>query len=226
MDRRQFLLGSGAAWAAAGVARPALATPSPDLTAWEGVQALFDTDPRFLHFAGMLLASHPRPVREAIERHRRALDADPAAAVLGAGSDLEAKVRQRAAEYLKTAPELIALTDSTTMGLGLLYSGLDLVAGDEILYSAHEHYSTRCALALRASRDGVALRQVSLFDDIVRVTPEGLVQRLLAQIGAKTRALAVTWVHSATGLKLPVADLAAALTAVNARRPPAERVLL
>jgi isopenicillin-N epimerase len=227
MDRRQFLVGSGASCAAASLGRPAAETaPTADLTTWEAVQGLFDTDPRYLHFAGMLLASHPRPVREAIERHRRALDADPAATVLEMGSDLEARVRQRGAAYLKTAPELIALTDSTTMGLGLLYTGLDLAPGDEVLYSAHEHYSTRCALALRAKRDGVAPRQITLFDDIVRVTPGGLVQRLMAQIGPKTRALAVTWVHSATGLKLPVADLAAALAAVNALRPSTERVLL
>ena len=38
--------------------------------------------------------------------------------------------------------------------------------------------------------------------------------------------LAVTWVHSSTGVKLPLRAIADALRPLNASRPPAERVLL
>ena len=49
----------------------------------------------------------------------------------------------------------IALTDSTTMGLGLLYTGLRLRAGDEVLTTEHDFYATHESLRLRAARDGV-----------------------------------------------------------------------
>ncbi len=42
----------------------------------------------------------------------------------------------------------------------------------------------------------------------------------------RTRALAVTWVHSSTGVKLPIRRMADALGDVNKKRAEADRVLL
>src|SRR5829696_8784891 len=93
MDRRDFLVGTGAALgalplAACTRARPAsapvpaapAAAPSaaPALTGWAAVRADFDGLAGGLaHMASFFLASHPRPVKEAIERYRRALDENP-----------------------------------------------------------------------------------------------------------------------------------------------------
>src|SRR5688500_5441754 len=55
--------------------------PLPDLTDWEAVRASFALDPSRLHFASFFLASHPRPVRDAIAAYRDAMDADPYAFV-------------------------------------------------------------------------------------------------------------------------------------------------
>ncbi|WP_053207710.1 hypothetical protein [Jiangella muralis] len=67
--------------------QPAAATsPSPDeldLADWEVVRAQFALDPELAHFAAYVLASHPAPVRAAVQRWRDAFDADPAAAVAG-----------------------------------------------------------------------------------------------------------------------------------------------
>ena len=43
----------------------------------------------------------------------------------------------------------IALTDSTTMGLGLMYRGLRLSPGDEIVTTEHEFYATHVLLRRR-----------------------------------------------------------------------------
>ena len=45
---------------------------------WESVRAQFALDPGLAHFAAFIFASHPAPVREAIQRHRDALDKDTA----------------------------------------------------------------------------------------------------------------------------------------------------
>jgi isopenicillin-N epimerase len=41
------------------------------------VKAQYPLAPGVRYFDAFVLAPHPRPVREAIERHRRGLDADP-----------------------------------------------------------------------------------------------------------------------------------------------------
>ena len=53
-----------------------------------------------------------------------------------------------------------------------------------------------------------------------------MVGRLMAQVTPATRVVAVTWVHSGTGVRLPVRAIADALAAVNAGRGPDERALL
>ncbi len=158
-----------------------------------------------------MFASHPRPVREAIERHRAGLDADPEGYLLAAQADAEAGVSQAAAAYLGGEPGQVALTDSTTMGIGLVYGGLRLADGDEVLTTEHDFYSTHEALRLRAERTGATVRQVALYDDPAEADAGDMVERLTAAVTPATRVVAVTWVHSGTGVKLPVADIAAAL---------------
>jgi selenocysteine lyase/cysteine desulfurase len=53
-----------------------------------------------------------------------------------------------------------------------------------------------------------------------------VIGRMRAAITDRTRVLAVTWVHSSTGVKLPIAAMAEALRDVNATRDASDRVLL
>ncbi len=84
LERREFLSGGGAAMAAGllsshdaeGSETPDSLRPGSD-SGWEEVRAAFDLLPGNIEMSAMLLASHPRPVREAIERHRRGLDHNP-----------------------------------------------------------------------------------------------------------------------------------------------------
>ncbi len=76
-DRREFLQLSALAAAFAPLVRPAAAqenTPAPPLDDWAEIRSQFRLSPDFIHMSAMLLASHPEPVRQAIERHRNALD--------------------------------------------------------------------------------------------------------------------------------------------------------
>ena len=85
MDRRGFLTRTGLSFAAAALAATAPSdtaagparTQAPSLDTWEAVRDLFPLTPDLVHFGGLFLASHPTPVREAIEAHRRGLDANP-----------------------------------------------------------------------------------------------------------------------------------------------------
>ena len=233
MDRRGFLLRSGLALGASLLSSDlfplsrvsALAEPTspPD---WQAVRDQFLLSRNLIHLAGFFLTSHPTPVREAIERHRAGLDADPIGYWFAHEKKQEAVVLRTAAGYLGVDPTEIALTDSTTMGLGLLYGGLALRADQEILTTTHDHYSTETSLRLRAERTGATMRRIRLYEDLRKVTGESLVESLVKAVRPRTKIVAVTWVHSSTGLKLPIAEMAAAIQSLNASRAEEDRVIM
>jgi selenocysteine lyase/cysteine desulfurase len=231
IDRRGFLVRSGLALSATLLSSESF--PSrisafepghpPD---WKAVRDQFPLSRDLIHLAGFFLASHPMPVREAIERHRAGLDADPIGYWFTHEKTQEAAVLKAAASYLGVGPTEIALTDSTTMGLGLLYGGLALKADQEILTTTHDHYSTETSLRLRAERSGATVRRIPLYEDLRRVTQESLVDTLVKAVRPRTRIVAVTWVHSSTGLKLPIAEMARVIQRLNASRADEDRVIL
>ncbi len=233
VNRRDFLvrtglaLGAGALTANAPLARVLADFTKPaQLDSWEAVRDQFPLSREVIHMAGFFLASHPTPVREAIEAHRRRLDENPIGYWIGHGEELEGTVLRAAADYLGVTSTDIALTDSTTMGLGLLYGGLALREGQEVLTTIHDHYSTDMSLRLRAQHTGASIRQIPLYRKLDTVSREEIVDSLMKELRPRTRVVAITWVHSSTGLKLPIRQIADAMAKINADRPDTERALL
>jgi hypothetical protein len=89
------------------------------------------------------------------------------------------------------------------MGLALVYSGLKLLPGDEILQTVHDHYSTDLSIELRAERTGASVRRIALYDEPATASVDEILSRIRQDLRNNTRALAVTRVHSSTGVKLP-----------------------
>jgi selenocysteine lyase/cysteine desulfurase len=199
--------------------------PPRPFESWDQVRAQFPLSPQLIHLAGFFLSSHPTPVRNAIERYRAGLDANPIGYWFEHEEKQEARVLQAVADYLGASPTDIALTDSTTMGLGLLYGGLQLRGGQEILTTTHDHYSTETSLRLRAERTGATVRQIPLYQSLNAVSRDELVDSLRTGIVPATRIVAVTWVHSSTGLKLPIHEMARVIQTINRSRDEQDRVI-
>ena len=231
IGRRDFLVRTGLALGATFLSGACSRTLADQqllryrFTNWEDFRTQFPLSPQLIHLAAFFLASHPTPVREAIERHRAGLDADPIGYWYEHEEKQEAQVLQAAADYLDVEPIDIALTDSTTMGLGLLYGGLQLRHGQEILTTTHDHYSTETSLRLRAERTGAIVRQIPLYRSVKTVSRDELVDSLQKNIAPATRIVAVTWVHSSTGLKLPIHEMALAIKSINRSRDEQDRVI-
>jgi isopenicillin-N epimerase len=192
---------------------------------WAEVRAAFELDPSAVHLAGLLVAAHPGPVRAAIEAHRRGLDENPARYVVGNNTRLKAEARRAAARYTGTRPDEIALTDSTTMGTALAITGLRIRDDQEMLTATLDYYSTHEAMAIQAERSGASIREVTLYENIRAVTPDEIVSALVDEIGPQTRLVTATWVHSATGLRVPVRAIADRLAELNEGRPDDDRVV-
>jgi isopenicillin-N epimerase len=230
LDRRAWLRCAMGAAGAAGVLgltrRSAIAAPSAAADPWNEFRGLFELDASLIHLAGLLIAPHPRPVREAIEHHRAGFEADPAGYVESNHRAEEMRARRAAARYLGAKPEEIALVFNTTTGLGLVYGGIAIRANQRFLTTTHDYVSTHVAIQQRADRVGAQIDTITLYDDPRQATTDEMVERLIGAVTPRTRVVALTWVHSSTGVKLPVRRIADALAERNAGRDAEDRALL
>ena len=220
---RRHLLAAPAALAAGSLlpgsllaAATAQTPPLPDLSDWEAVRAQFALDPGYLHFASFFIASHPAPVREALEGYRRAIDANPFLFVERAmfeddAHNLPLQVCAEVAEYLGGRGDEVCLARSTTEGLALVYHGLPLQPGDEALTTVHDHYSHHESIRLATSRAGATMRKATLFEQARDASVDEIVGNLKAAIRPQTKVVGVTWVHSSTGIRLPIREIATML---------------
>lgn len=240
VSRREFLtaggvlaasvLAPGRLLAALEAQKPAGAT-APDLSSWSAVRAQFPLKKDLMHFSSFFLTSHPKPVAEAIDQFRRALDADPFVTVErgvfeSEAENLQLRVLDDIGAYLDCGRDEIALTPNTTTGLALIYHGLPLKAGDEVLCTTHDHFVHHESIRLATERVGALTRRVALYDKPEEASTPVIVDRLRKAIRPVTRVVGVTWVHSSTGVRLPIRAIADALEQINAGRNAKDRVLL
>ena len=234
-DRRTFLkhaslLAAALPFGSAALAQAAPPTPAaaPSADQWSELRRMFELDPDYVHLANFLITSHPRPVREAIDGYRRQLDRNPAAAMDYDSQftwQREAHVRERVGRYLDIKPAQVALIGSTTEGLAMLYGGIHVLPHQEILTTVHEHYSTRSALKYRTQREGTQVRKIELFKSARQMSSDEVLGNIARNIRPNTRVLGMTWVHSGSGVKLPVGEIGQLVAEHNRNRDERDRLL-
>ncbi|BAQ75881.1 aminotransferase, class V [Pseudomonas sp. Os17] len=235
-DRRTFLkqagiLAAGLPLGAGALAASGTSTSAPSPAPkdpWAQLRLLFDQDPDSIHFSNFLVTSHPRPVREAIERHRAKIDRNPGLAMdwdLQEPWKREAEVRRWAGRYLQAKPGQIALTGSTSEGLAMIYGGLHVRPDQEILTTVHEHYATEYSLNFRVAKQGTQVRKISLFKDPHRVSKDEILGSIKRSIRPNTRVLGMTWVQSGSGVKLPIGEIGQLVDEFNRNRDDKDRII-
>jgi isopenicillin-N epimerase len=190
---------------------------------WGAVAGNFSLERGWSDFTAFMLSSHPRPVREAIADFTSKIDQWPEWAELEALKPAEQNrvfgVKSALSGFLGGAATEFALVPNTTTGLGLLFSGLQIRPGDEILLSAHDHYSQHESARRKAEKCGAAVRLTALYDDGVLASDEQLVDAICAGLTERTRVVGLTWVHSCTGVRMPVREAVEAIRAWYGSRP-------
>jgi len=237
MKRRAFLAGAAAASAAPLLpscrahqgqgSGSGTAAATADFGDWEQIRRQFPLDYSWVHMAQFLMTSHPAPVRAAIDAHRRGLDENPAHYIEENVGRCEAATRDAAAGHLGCRRDDIAMTDSTTMGLGLFYGGLKLEPRQEILSTRHDHpAATMMSLAQASARTGAQVRRIGLYEKPASANADEMAEALARAIRPATRIVAVTWVHSGTGVRTPIARFARVVAEANRGRAEQDRALL
>ena len=244
LNRRELIgtLMAGAAWGVTGCrdtgTRHANAAP-PDTKPitlpngdvdWRAVRALFPLSKDLIHLSTFLFVSQPKPVAEMVERYRKKIDEDTLWIDRAAFDDAEGHpfsvLKRTIAEYVGGTADEICMTSNATQALAMAYHGLRVRKDQEILTTEHDHYSHHESIRFAAERSGCGVRYASLYDDGAKANAAEMVSRLERAITPKTRAVGVTWVHSCTGVKLPIAPIADAVARANRGRANADRCLL
>ena len=237
LSRRAFLAAQGAAAGAVLVpgrllaALEAATPPTPRLDDWASVRKQFRLTPEYAHFAGFYIASHPTPVRDAIDAWRKAIDENPFLTVEdgmfeGDASNLQSRVREAAAAYLGGKPEEVCLTQNTTTGLALVYLGLPLKPGQEVLCTEHDHIAHHESIRFATDRTGATYRKVPLFAQSSKASADEIVGRIRTAVRPATRVVGVTWVHSQSGIRLPIRAISKAIAELNQKRDAQDRIVL
>lgn len=119
--------------------------------------------------------------------------------------------REALAAHIGCKASDLSLTHNATEAMGIVSSGLDLKAGDEVLMTDQEHPSGRGAWTVRQARHGVTVRQVAL--PLPPKDPGQIADLLIGSIGPRTRVLCFSGITTTTGMVLPVREICRAARA-------------
>ena len=227
MKRRDFLVASGigAGAVAAGAGSAAGSAKAIENMDWAEVKAQFDPAPGITQMSAFYLASHPRPVREAIAKHRLGLDRESHGYIHEMMEPCERGLRAAAAEFMGADPDHLAQVGSTTAGLGLTLSNIAIDQGREVLTDTRDHIVTHVSTMYAAQRSGADLRREPLYAASRQATKDEIIANVRSALRDETRLFAMTWVHSGTGVKMPVEAIGEVVAAHNRGKSDEARTL-
>ncbi len=206
--RRHFLqraaLGLGLAAVPMGCAsagppsRSLPAASDPDY--WDRVRDLYPMtrERAYLNTGGLGPAS--TRVLEAVHRATMAQQT-----IVEHGHDALEGVRETVAAFVGASPAEIAFMRNATEANSTISSGLELQAGDEVIFESHAHPGGAFAWLSRQKRDGIV---VKVFEPDP-TNAAGNLERIEALITPRTRVIQVSHITAPTGIWMPVLEVAA-----------------
>ena len=167
----------------------------------EEARAAYPVCGRFAYLNAGTFGPLARATGEAVvEQRRRDLEAGRGgAAYYGWVQEARERLRAALAGELGVSPANVALTRATTDGCNLVLAGLRLRPEDEIVTTDVEHFGLLGALRCSGARVRVAC--------IRDLEPDAAFETIRAEVGPRTRLLALSHVAWTTGGLLPVREL-------------------
>ncbi|MYE75434.1 MAG: aminotransferase class V-fold PLP-dependent enzyme [Acidimicrobiaceae bacterium] len=163
-----------------------------------------------LHLNHGSFGATPAAVLEAQQRLRSRMEANPTKYFLGGDYQCELDSARRAvADFVGADEAGLVFVNNVTAGVNAVLRSLEpaLGSGDEILVTDHEYNACRNAAEVSASRTGARVTTVQVPFPIE--SSQQAADTVLAAVTDRTRILLIDAVTSATGLVMPVAEIAA-----------------
>jgi isopenicillin-N epimerase len=160
------------------------------------------------------LGASPKAVQEAVIEHMRHVDRDIARWDYYAdhenyftGYYPEMQYRERLAAVIGGKGKDVALCQNATFGMNFLANGLEMAPGDEIVATNMDHPGGRKGFDLRAKRQGIVVKEITLPDPATDLTPDQLVDLYLGQTTPRTKLWAIPHINSGRATRFPVERL-------------------
>ena len=145
----------------------------------------------------------PEPVINEVIHWMRFQNQGPALPGVGEKmGELREQTRSSVARSLNVEPDEIMLNENTTIGINIVASGIDWIAGDNVVLSDHEHPGNRIPWYEIARRHGVELRFLHVTNHVGQ-----MLERLEDLIDPRTRLISLSHVSRQTGLRYPARDI-------------------
>lgn len=181
---------------------------------WKALRKEFTIPADQAFFNTATLGSSPRAVQDAVmasiqhvNRDIAEWDYKPGHENFFTGYYPEMPSRDKLATVLNCTGRDLALTQNATFGMNFIANGLTLNAGDEVVVTDQAHPGGRKGFDLRAKRDGIVVRQVTVPNP--PESPEQLIQLYLDATTPRTRVWVIPHVSSSRAIRYPVTQLSA-----------------
>jgi len=151
------------------------------------------------------LGPSPKWVVNRIHELTKILESNPVSENWGPlGKEMEA-VREKAATFFKCSKEEIVLTRNTTEGLSMVSSTLELMEGDEILTTNHEHGGGEVGLDYKSTASSVQVKKLEL--PFPAQNADQIIETVISQVSESSRLLMLSHVSTITGMIMPLKEI-------------------
>ncbi len=165
---------------------------------------LLDPDTVFLNHGSF--GACPRDVFARYQQWQLEMERNPVEFLGRRSGSLLSQARQTLGEHIGAlGADLVFLPNATT-GVNVVAKSWGLQPGDEVLTTDHEYGACDATWQQACQQAGAIYRRVAIplpFD------PAGFAQRVMAQVGPRTRLIFASHITSTTALIFPVAELCA-----------------
>jgi isopenicillin-N epimerase len=207
--RRDFLKTAGGLSLATMSASITEAAPS-DTVAGDDVNAsLFDFADDRVPMNAANLCPMPRAVSNSMQSLQHELDVDMSGQNRRRIGAFKEDAKELIATMLGVSADELAIVRNTSEANNTIVQGLSLTAGDEVLIWDQNHPSNSVAWEVVAARYGCAVRKFSVPADAQSI--DEVVDHVKREIGKNTRVLSFTHISNITGMRLPAAEICAAV---------------
>ena len=223
MERRNFLKGLAASLAVAqslpeiaqalssylrDLSDNLAATPDADAY-WSRVGEEFLLRTGRIHFNCGSIGATPRAIVEAHKAYLDRMEEDPYAHAWSGYEEARSEaVLDKAKDFIgaRSRSEML-LTRNTTEAMNLVATGIRWEPGDEVLTTDHEHPGGILCWLHMQGMAGIRVRQIHL--PTPTVDKAEILQRIEDGLTDRTRVVSVSHVNTTTGLRMPLAEIAA-----------------
>lgn len=173
---------------------------------WETIRRAFVPSEEIVNLNSGGVSSHPIKVMNAVQNYTVMSNKAPSYYMWRVLEKQREEIRSQLAGIAACTPEEIAINRNTTEGLGTVFHGVNLKAGDEVVHSNFVYPNMIQSLKMKSKREGWVLKEAKL--SLPSTDAKALVDAYVSAFTSKTRLVLIEHVVNWTGQVMPVAEIA------------------